>query len=95
MNELSQDILLRVEEYAGLFLFPEEIAVMIEIPYDDFARLLKNKKSPAYLAYMKGKTTSKMQIRKNIISMARNGSPQAEMLAGKFISDQAIAETEL
>lgn len=95
MIVLTDDQYKLIEEYAGLFLYPEEIAILLDIDTDVFSRMLRDKKSQCYKSYTRGKTLSKMHIRKNIVAMAKNGSAQAEMLAGKFASDQAVAETEL
>jgi hypothetical protein len=95
MIVLTDDQYKMIEEYSGLFLHPDEIAILLDIDTDVFARMLQDKKSMCYKHYTRGKTLSKMHIRKNIIAMAKNGSAQAEMLAGKFASDQAVAETEL
>lgn len=89
------DHLSKIEEYAALFLLPEEIAILVNINFKDFTRELKNKTSPIYLAYMRGKIKTKLELRKNTLLMARNGSPQAELMASKFMREQSLSETEM
>jgi hypothetical protein len=84
----------RIEEYAGLFLSYDEIAVLLEKDAEEFCAAVKTKNDKAYLAYFRGKTKSKIEIRKNVIKMARHGSPQAELMANQYMSDQLISETE-
>lgn len=85
---LSDSELNKIQELAGLFLTPDEIAVSMDLDIVSFEKLLKNTKSKAYLAYLKGKTESKIAIRQNVIKMAKHGSPQAEELAERYISEQ-------
>jgi len=89
---LSEEQLKEIEELAGLFLSPEEIAVLMDLDGSLFSDTLLKKKGPVWLAYFKGKTISKKQIHANVIKMARNGSPQAEELARQMIQEQNIAE---
>jgi len=62
------------------------------VDYDTFRKTARNCKSEIYKAYMKGRTQVKLEIRKNVIYLAKIGSPQAEILADKYIVDQKIAE---
>ena len=87
---MNDDILLRIEEYAGYFLTFKEIATLVNIDPE----LFDDTEGDAYKAYFKGKTIAKLEIRKNIIKLAKHGSPQAEQLAEKFIYDQKLSELE-
>ena len=89
---ISDNDLKEIEELAGLFLLPDEIAVLLGKDIADFCSTLKNKRSPAYLAYFKGKTSSKTAIRRNIIKMAKNGSPGAEEMVNKYCEEQDLFE---
>lgn len=89
---LTDGQLQEVYENAGLFLSPEEIAVLMDLNVLDFIAEIKSKTGEVYLQYMKGKTTSKKAIRENVVKMARHGSPQAEDLAEKYIAEQKISE---
>lgn len=89
---LSEEQLKAISDYAGLFLTPEEIAVLLDMDVQQFMAEIKSKKGLVYIHYMKGKTLAKKEIRENVLKMARHGSPQAEELAEKYISEQKIAE---
>lgn len=90
--DVSEDILKLIEEYAGLFLTCEEIAALIDIEISEFTSEIYAKKGAVYRAYLRGKTFSKMEIRKNVVKMAKYGSPQAEAQAEKFIIEQELSE---
>ena len=89
---LTEGQLSQVYDLAGLFLSPEEIAVLMDLDVSEFLSQIKSRKGEAYLQYMKGKTVSKKAIRENVVKMAKHGSPQAEDLAEKYIAEQKIAE---
>lgn len=87
---MNDELLLKIEEYAGYFLTFKEIASLTGIE----AEVFNDEESNEYRAYFKGKTLAKLEIRKNIVKLAKHGSPQAEQLADKFISDQELSEYE-
>lgn len=89
---LNEQQLQEIEELAGLFLNPDEIAILLDIDTDAFIASLQDKKSLVYKHYFRGKTTSKKNIRQNVIRMARHNSPQAEELADTYISSQSQFE---
>lgn len=89
---LDETILKEIEELAGLFLDPEEIAVLLDLDPDKLIKVVSSKKGDAYLAYFRGKTKSKRDIHQNVVKMARHGSPQAEELAAQLIVKQSISE---
>ena len=92
MMNLTDELLQQVHDNAALFLSPEEIAVLLDLDVSRFCAEIKSKKGLVYTRYMKGKTESKKAIRENVVKMAKHGSPQAEELAEKYISEQKIAE---
>ena len=89
---LTDQQLADIEELAGLFLTPNEIAILLDLDFDSFIQSLQNKKSPAYKHYFRGKTTSKKTIRQKVIKMAHHGSPQAEEMANEYIATQNLFE---
>lgn len=89
---LTEEQIKEIEELAGLFLEPDEIAVLTNIDIDFFNQQLERKKGDIYLAYLRGKTISKKEIHQNVVKMAKHGSPQAEELANLFIDKQKSAE---
>ncbi|WP_372934999.1 diaminopimelate decarboxylase [Mariniphaga sediminis] len=62
---LTKEQLGQIYENAGLFLSPEEIAVLIDVDVIEFIAEIKTKTGLVYLQYMKGKTESKKAIREN------------------------------
>ena len=95
MTAVNDSVLQSIQEYAGYFLLPEEISILLDMDIAEFNQHLRNPASPVYKAYHKGKLVSKLKIRKNIVTLAYDGSPAAEQLAVKFLSEQNIAETKL
>jgi hypothetical protein len=89
---LTEAQLKDIEELAGLFLSPEEIAILVDIDENQFLQQIAYKKGNAYTAYFRGKTLSKRDIHINIVKMAKHGSPQAEELAREMIVEQKSAE---
>lgn len=89
---LTEEQIKEIEELAGLFLEPDEIAVLTNIDIDVFNQQLERKKGDIYLAYLRGKTISKREIHQNVVKMAKHGSPQAEELANILIDKQKSAE---
>lgn len=69
-----------------------EIAVMLKKGKEEFGLEIKNENSLASQAYHRGKTFSKMELRKNVIKMAKHGSSNAEAMVQKYISKQQIED---
>lgn len=83
--KLDQEQLNKIKELAGLFLRVDEIAISIDVDIEELEEELTNKKSAAFLAYFKGKTESKIALRRNVVEMALQRSPQAEEMVEKYI----------
>jgi hypothetical protein len=84
------DTLEQIEHYAGLFLTKREIAVLLNINPKEFLEHLEDENTPVYLAYLRGKTLAKQEIREKVVTLARQGSPQAQTLAEQYIQQQEI-----
>lgn len=93
--ELTDEQLALVEEYAAAFLTFREIAVLIGVNVYQFCELMNDKDSPAFYRYFVGKTRAKYEIRKNIVDMAKKGSPQAEDLSQALIHDSEFDELDM
>lgn len=92
--ELNAEELEKVKEYAGLFLSLEDIAILLEKDLESFRAAFRNKQSELYKAYRLGQVTSKANLRRPVIKMASHGSPQAELLADKYITEQSLSELD-
>ncbi len=89
---LSDEQLILIQEYSSLFLSPREISCLIDFDFDVFSDLLFDKSSPAFLAYYRGKTISKLELRRKVVPLAKLGSPQAQNLTEEYIRTQQQEE---
>lgn len=89
---LTEAQLKEIETLSGIFLEPEEIAILLDLDEDLFMDAIRKKKGNIWTAYFRGKTESKKDIHANIVKMAKHGSPQAEEMAKQMINHQEIAE---
>lgn len=92
--EFNDEQLAKITEYAGLFLTCDDIATLLEVDPADFRQALRDEKHPAAKAYRMGQVQSKLALRRPVIKMAGHGSPQAELLADKYISEQHLSEID-
>ncbi len=94
--ELTDEQLTRLEEMAAALMPPAEIAILLGIDIskrDLFVQICKNhKQSIIYDAYQRGKLTTKLELRRTVVKLAKVGSPAAEPLAEKFIREQQMDE---
>lgn len=71
---------------AAALMSPAEIAILLNQDTEKFIyQATKKKESEIYKAYQKGRLTTKLELRKKVITLAKAGSPQAEMLADKYL----------
>lgn len=82
---LTEQQLDSVEEMAGLFFSPEEIALNLELTEDEtegFVASLESRASavPIVAAYLKGWITSEIILRKAIKQSALNGSSPSQQI---------------
>jgi len=89
---LTEVQIAEIEELAGLFLEPEEIAILMDIESEIFLHQIECKRGNMYMAYFRGKTASKKEIHQNVVKMAKHGSPQAEELVKQLMDKQQLAE---
>jgi len=94
--ELKPEELEQLEEMAAALLPPTDIAILLKIPgdeHDKFVQICKSHKhTDIYAAYQRGKLTTKLELRKTIVKLAKAGSPAAEPIAQKFIREQNMDE---
>ena len=83
-----------IEEYAAALLTPLEIAILMDIPASERktfnVRCRTQEGSPEYEAFHRGRLTTKLELRRNIIKLAKAGSPAAEPLAERFLAEQNL-----
>lgn len=85
--QLNEIQLKQIEEYAELLMAPSEIEVLVYHCFGELERAIRSKGTPANIAYQRGKLKTKAALRSMVITLAKKGSPQAELLADKYIKD--------
>lgn len=91
---LTAEEIKKVKDYAALFLTLEDIAILLEKDIESFKEAFRDKNSEIHKAYRIGQVTSKANLRRPVIKMASHGSPQAELLADKYITEQSLSELD-
>lgn len=83
-----------LQEYAAALLTPAEIAILMGIPPDERStfciRCRDRQGDPVYEAYHLGRLTTKLELRQNVIKLAKAGSPAAEPLAERYLYEQNL-----
>ncbi len=85
---VEQALINQIEEYAGLFMTIEEIAILLNLDEKKFRREVRMKSSACGLAYHRGRLQSIVEIRKQTVLFAKKGSPQSEALVNGYIETQ-------
>lgn len=84
---LTPELSIAIEKYAGLFMSPLQVATICEIEVDLFSMQLKEVDSPIFKAYYKGYYTTVAELRETIIGQAKAGSSPAQTQAIKMMND--------
>lgn len=90
----TQEELDQIKAYAKDLMTWLDIAYLMDFDIHLFKAQIANKKSPIHFAYHKGRIERKLSLRTPILKLAEAGSPQAELLADKFIEQQILAELD-
>lgn len=93
--QLTPEDIEKVKEYAAMFLTLDDIAVLICRDPEEIREAFLDKSSEFHKAYRIGQVTSKLTLRRPVIKLAEHGSPQAELLADKYISEQSMSELDV
>lgn len=83
----SHEQLVQIEQFAQLYTKPSEIAIYLGIPEFEFKTDIATDGHPARNAYVKGKLSQKLEIRKQMATLARVGSPAAIEMSEKALLD--------
>jgi len=84
----------QVKDHARDLLTWKDIAYLMGIDLDDFKNEFYKGKSKLHIAYQVGIVERKKALRKPVLKMAENGSPQAEIIADKLMSEQTLSELD-
>lgn len=76
--KFDENTLKEIEEFAGLLFLPEQIAIVIGCPEDEFMAEFKDKSSQVYLAYQRGSLLYEAKVRKSIFDLAKDGSSTSQ-----------------
>lgn len=92
---LSEEQLSVVEEMAGLFYGPEDIALNLGLTPDEtdlflIARENQDTTLPIISAFFKGRLSSEILLRKAIKQAAQNGSSPAQQIMLNFYRESKI-----
>lgn len=83
--QLDKNKLKEIESWAALLFSPKEIAIIMELDVCDFENDFNDESSEIHLVVMRGKLRSEGEIRKSIITLAKDGSASAQEQAMKLI----------
>lgn len=85
----DSDTLLQIQPMASSLMQPREIAILLDLDPDKYEHEINhNTNSDIYRHYYKGRLQTKLDMRKIMIQLAKAGSPQAEVLADKYINQK-------
>ena len=73
----TEQELKQIEQMASLYLPITDIATVLGVWPEELRRQVKIKGNPVAIAYQKGKTMRKVELRKQEIQLAQVGSPLA------------------
>jgi hypothetical protein len=77
----TPEILEEITRLAALFFTPREIAIMQELPADDFVRECACENSNYYTAFQSGRLQSEVDLRTSILKLAKSGSSPAQTMS--------------
>lgn len=67
----------KIEKLASLYMSISDMAVILDVPEHELRRDINSHGCPARHAYRRGKTSTKLELRKQEVMLARVGSPLA------------------
>jgi len=85
--KLTKDQLDEVENLSSYFFSCDEIAIVLGLEPADLEDELLDDASDVYRAYQRGKLKSKLELRKSILTLAKQGSGPAQTLAMRLLDD--------
>lgn len=87
--KVSEEIIIQITEMASAYMKPQEIALLLDLDTGDFEyQVISKPESQISKAYFKGRAQTKLDLRIKIFDLAKKGSPQAEVLADKYLSQE-------
>lgn len=90
--EYNEELLLKIEEYAGLLTSISDIAILLDLNEDELRDDITNKITTVSLRYRKAKAATELELRRQEIDLAKLGSPIAIDLVQKYKLTQQLSE---
>lgn len=88
-NKSRQDL---IREYSEALLSADEISILLGMTDDEhrhFIRAVREKlHEPDVVAYYQGRLKTKYELHKMVITLAVKGSPAAQPIAERYLSEQ-------
>lgn len=81
LNDITPEELQEVERLAALYFTPREIALMLQIKFDEVLLQFDANQGDFYEAFQTGRLQSEVDLRKGIIQLAKAGSSPAQTMA--------------
>jgi len=88
--ELTFETKQKIEELAGCFFTPEDIAIILQLDLNEFTGS-RFECDDFKIPYKRGKLLKEAEIRKAILKMAVAGSSPAQILAKELIDKSLLA----
>lgn len=89
---VTNEILLEIEEMAGLFMTPKAISIIVGIDEDDFKDELEDEDSLIYKHFHRGHFKAEAELRTAVMRLAKQGSSPAQTLALKLWEQSKTAD---
>ena len=89
---LDPEELQQIEEFGGLFFSSDEIATIMGVDRFDLETALQDERHAGFQAYQRGKLRAKAELRKSILTLAKQGSGPAQTLALRLLDDLEARE---
>jgi hypothetical protein len=94
MASYSDEQLLQVQELAGAFFTPKEIALIMDFPVEQFANDCQIECNKVARAYLAGKLKKEFEVRKSIIQLATSGSSPAQAMSLELIKQANLKQMD-
>ena len=85
--KLTPEQLQEIENLGGYFFTYDEVAIVLGLDADQLEQQLTASGSQAYQAYQRGKLRSKLELRKTILTQAKQGSGPAQTMAARILDE--------
>lgn len=92
-NNITNEILDRIEDYASLLFSPEEICIILELPISEYKHRFLMQGDAIYNKYQTGKLKRIATQRKMIFKLAEEGSSPAQAEVNKMIQNLESKES--